>query len=88
MKIIFKQSFLKTLTKNRNKSLKDDIADAIENVELAININEIRNIKKLKGHKDFYRIKIGSYRLGLKIEKDIVYFVDIDHRKDIYKHFP
>jgi len=88
MKIIFKQSFLKTLTKNRNKSLKDDIADAIENVELAININEIRNIKKLKGYKDFYRIKIGSYRLGLKIEKDIVYFVDIDHRKDIYKHFP
>ncbi|MDZ7775735.1 MAG: hypothetical protein U5L09_09150 [Bacteroidales bacterium] len=31
---------------------------------------------------------IKDYRIGLKIEKETVYFVDIDHRKNIYRIFP
>ena len=57
-------------------------------VEAAKDILEIQNIKKLKGHRFFYRIRIGQYRVGLKIEKGTVSFAAFDHRKDIYKYFP
>ena len=88
MKVEFKKSFLKELQKLRNKGLKNSIADCIVQVESANAISQIRNIKKLAGFDDYYRVRIGDYRIGLKIEKDIVYFVVFEHRKDIYKKFP
>ncbi len=88
MRIVFKASFLKTIKKIRDKKLKSDIAKAIVNAENSKDIRGIDNLKKLKGYKDYYRIKIGENRIGLKIIDGTIYFVDIDHRKDIYKHFP
>jgi mRNA interferase RelE/StbE len=88
MKIEFKKSFLKELQKLRNKGLKNSIAECIVQVESANSSNQIRNLKKLAGFDDYYRIRIGNYRIGLKIEADIVYFVVFEHRKDIYKKFP
>ena len=46
------------------------------------------NIKKLKGnYKDLYRFRIGDYRLFYKISEDtvIVFIIDIEMRKDVYK---
>jgi mRNA interferase RelE/StbE len=88
MKVAFKAPFLKAIQKIRDKQLKSDIANIIEDVEFAPDIRSISELKKLKGYKDYYRIKIGIYRIGLKINDDTVFFVDIDHRKDVYKHFP
>lgn len=45
------------------------------------------NIKRLKGeYSDYYRYRIGDYRLFYKIEEDkvIIFIVDIKHRKDAY----
>jgi mRNA interferase RelE/StbE len=47
-----------------------------------------QNIKKLAGFDMYYRIRVGDYRIGVKLEKDIVYFVVVEHRKDVYKTFP
>jgi mRNA interferase RelE/StbE len=88
MKAIFKASFLKSIEKIKDTRLKSDIINVIENVEEAKDLRSIANLKKLKGYKNFYRIKIRSLRIGLKITYDVVYFVDLDWRKDIYKHFP
>ena len=88
MKVEFKKSFLKELQKLRNKGLKNSIADCIVQVESAQSINQIKNIKKLAGFEDYYRIRIGDYRIGVKIEEDTIYFVVFEHRKDIYKNFP
>ena len=88
MKVEFKKSFLKELKKLRNKSLKHSIAECITEVESANNISHIKNLKKLTGYDFFYRIRVGDFRIGIKIEKEVVYFVVFDHRKDIYKGFP
>ena len=88
MKAEFKKSFLKELQKLRKKGLKNSIAECIVQVESAQTINQIRNIKKLTGFDDYYRIRIGDYRIGLKIDAETVYFVVFEHRKDIYKKFP
>ena len=45
------------------------------------------NSKKLVGSKGVYRIRVGVYRIVYEIiDKElIVYVVDVEHRKDIYK---
>jgi len=71
-----------------SSQLKADIANAILNVESVDNRRQINQLKKLKGYKQYYRIRIGNYRIGIKIEADTVIFVAIDHRKNIYRIFP
>ncbi len=88
MKIEFKKSFLKEVKKIKNKKLKKSIADCIVQVESVDQITQIKNLKKLVGYDEYYRIRIGVYRIGVKIENHVVYFVVLEHRKNIYKEFP
>ena len=47
-----------------------------------------QNIKKLKGElSDYYRYRIGKYRLFYKIDSDkiIIFIIDIRKRKNSYK---
>ena len=88
MKTEFKASFLKCIHKIVDNNLKVKILECIQNVELSDNIKQINDLKKLKGHKSFYRIKLGDYRIGVKIDSEVVVFVTVAHRKDIYKLFP
>ncbi|MDZ4663277.1 MAG: type II toxin-antitoxin system RelE/ParE family toxin [Bacteroidota bacterium] len=88
MKVEFKKSFVKDLKKLKNKSLKSSIADCIVQVESASNLTHIKNLKKLAGYDIYYRIRIGDYRIGIKTESNVVYFVVYEHRRDIYKGFP
>ncbi|MEO6148829.1 MAG: type II toxin-antitoxin system RelE/ParE family toxin [Mucilaginibacter sp.] len=88
MKTEFNARFLKDIDKLKQKSVKQDVIAIIEHIELTVNITEINNLKKLKGYKIAYRIRSGDYRIGLFIENDIVEFIRISHRKDIYKVFP
>jgi mRNA interferase RelE/StbE len=88
MKSEFKASFLKAIKKIEDNQLKSEIVKTIKNVEAAENLKQILNLKKLKGYKQYYRIRIGSYRIGIKIEDNTIFFVDIDHRKNIYRIFP
>ena len=84
----FKASFLKAVKKIKDQQLKSEITDAIKEVESAEDLRQIKHLKKLKGYKHYFRIRIKDYRIGLKIENHTVYFVDIDHRKNIYRLFP
>jgi len=88
MKTEFKASFLKSVKKIKTAQLKDEVAATIIQVEEAVDITNITSLRKLKGYKEFYRIRIGDYRIGLRINGDSVCFVEIAHRKDIYKLFP
>ena len=59
-----------------------------EEVESYRSLAQIPNFKKLKGYRNFYKIRFGDYRAGLKFENNILYFERILHRKDIYKFYP
>jgi mRNA interferase RelE/StbE len=84
----FKASFVRDLKKVKDKKLKTRVREVIEAVEQARSLQEIENIKKLKGNDRYYRIRIGDYRIGLSVEKDTVTFVRFLHRKDVYRYFP
>ena len=88
MKVEFKSSFMKDLKKIKQKQLQSQIRELIEKVESSANITELENMKKLSGSDVYYRIRLGDYRTGLKIENNTVYFVRFLHRKDIYRYFP
>ena len=51
-------------------------------------MGDLPNLKKLKGAKNYFRLKLGDYRIGLTLENNIVIFVRFLDRKDIYKYFP
>ena len=87
MKTEFLKQFYKDLDK-LSESVKDDVANAIENVEAASKTTEIKNLKKMVGFKYAYRIKIKDYRIGVFIENGIIEFARVNHRKDIYNIFP
>ncbi len=85
MNIEFRKSFEKDLVKILDADLFQRIQEAIEQVENAEKLNEVSNIKKLKGDGDYYRIRLGDYRIGIKFNDGIVSFVRILHRKEIYR---
>ncbi len=89
MIVEFDSSFKKQLSKLTDASLKKKIAEIIYQVEDAKKLAEISNLKKMKGFKNFYRIKLGNYRLGFELNNNnTIYFVAFAHRKDIYNIFP
>lgn len=88
MKVQFRRSFIKDLRQVRDKALKKRVKETVELVEQTRGLQEIGNIKKLRGGDQYYRIRIGDYRLGLLLEDDTVILVRFLHRKDLYRYFP
>ncbi len=88
MNLQFKASFTKDLRKIKDKELLRRIKESLELVEQAQNLQEIQHLKKLRGGGSHYRLRVGEYRIGLIVEKDIATFVRCLSRKDIYKYFP
>lgn len=89
MKVIFDRSFYKCLDRGLPKQIAKQVIEVIEKLEHAPGVHALPNIKKLAGFKNYYRIRIGQYRLGLELEdKQTVRLIMICHRKEIYRKFP
>jgi len=88
MKVYPTKSFFRDVKKIINPALKLEIDQVIETVKEAKTIKEIPQLRKLKGYKIHYRIKVGRYRIGISIVGDMVTFWRFLPRKDFYKFFP
>ncbi|MBN1902154.1 type II toxin-antitoxin system RelE/ParE family toxin [Candidatus Sumerlaeota bacterium] len=88
MKIEYRESFRKDLKKIKDPFLFREIKKIISHAEKIANPHELKDMKKLKGGGDYFRIRIFDYRLGLKQNGDTLVFIRILHRKDIYRYFP
>lgn len=88
MKVDFRESFVKDLKAVKVKGLLKKIQEFIETIEKADWFAEVPNLKKLKGGGNYFRMRIGDYRVGLALENDRIVFVRILNRKDIYRQFP
>ncbi|MDZ4709226.1 MAG: type II toxin-antitoxin system mRNA interferase toxin, RelE/StbE family [Saprospiraceae bacterium] len=89
MIVEFDKSFSKSLDKITDRNLLSRIENAILKLESAKSVEEIANNKKLTGFTNYYRIKLGDYRMGYeRIDGRTVRLITVAHRKDIYKRFP
>ena len=88
MEVIIKKKFLKELSK-----LPNEYADVIEKfifnkLSTYNNLSEIGKVEKMTGYKNYFKIRFGDYRVGIKKENDIIIIETVKHRKEIYKYFP
>jgi len=89
VRVAFTNKFEKQLDRIRDKKLLIQIRGTIKIIIQANTIGDIPSIKKLKGFKNAYRVRSGSYRIGFLLELDgSVLIAAIDTRKDFYKGFP
>ncbi len=89
MKTEFTKSFARDLRVRRNDvNFLNRVREIIEQVESANAIIDIRNLRKLKSESNYYRIRLGNYRIEVRGQKDLVIFIRALHRKDIYRYFP
>jgi mRNA interferase RelE/StbE len=88
VKALFRASFAKDIRSIKSKDILSRIKEVVEQVEKAQSLQEITNIKKLKGGRNYYRIRVGEYRIGLVVEGNEITFVRCLDRKEIYRHFP
>jgi len=89
MELLYAKRFSKDLDSIQKESrTRKALLKAIETIKEAGSLGEIKGVKKIEGYEEFYRIRIGEYRLGIKIAKNTVELIRFLHRKDIYRRFP
>jgi mRNA interferase RelE/StbE len=88
VKALFRASFAKDIRSIKSKDILSRIKEVVEQVEKAQSFQEVTNIKKLKGGRNYYRIRVGEYRIGLAVEGNEITFVRCLNRKEIYRYFP
>ncbi len=88
MTVRIDRRFEKDTDRIKDKKLLNKVAQCIGQAMAAASLEQIPNIKRLQGFKEHYRIRIGDYRAGLRVEEGTLIFERFLSRKDIYKYFP
>jgi mRNA interferase RelE/StbE len=82
MKVQFMESFLIDLDAVTHVTVKKQIIELIDELELSRDLRDHAHFRELPGE-GFYRLKIGDYRLGCQLENDVLIFSRIVHKKFI-----
>jgi mRNA interferase RelE/StbE len=88
LRVEFRESFLRDIQKLKDRSLLPRIREAIADAEAAATIQSIPGLKRLKGGSNYFRLRIGDYRIGIVQEPKALVFVRVMHRREIYRYFP
>ncbi len=91
MEVIFKNSFIKEL-KILPKPIQLQVQDLIEKIITSKNLKDSNiDYLKLGGQKNtenYYRIRLGNYRIGCEYITPKMLLITIVKRNDMYKKFP
>ena len=89
MKVRYTKSFDKDIESVKHDTdIKQRLASLIKDLKKSANIYEIKNTKRIEGYPNYFRIKIGDFRVGFKITNNELELIRFLHRKDIYRRFP
>lgn len=88
MNVAFEASFARDLKRIKSKPLLQQVQRIIDQVKAASALSDVPNLKKMQGYETFYRVRLRDYRIGVEVVGELVIFVGILHRKDIYRYFP
>ncbi len=88
MKVGISKRCQKDIETVSDRKLAAQLYDHIEQLEKSESLEGLPNLKRMKGATDYFRLRIGNYRLGFKQENDAVVLLRFMHRKDIYRYFP
>lgn len=89
MNVEYLPKFLKDLKALKSstgfESINSLVFDEIPKFE---RLEDIKNLSKLKGFDNAYRIRVGDYRIGFFFEENTLTFARVLQRSEIYRYFP
>ena len=89
MQLLYAKRFSKDIDAIQNDSeVKKNLLETIERLKHAELLTELNGVRKMEGYSQYDRIKIGEYRLGIKLNNNVLELIRFLHRKDIYRRFP
>ena len=89
MRLRYAKRFEKDIEDVRhNPEIKRRLAAVIQNLKTIGSFRELHGIRKIEGYENYYRLRVGDYRLGIKLVIDVVELIRFLHRKEIYRRFP
>ena len=59
-----------------------------EDIQKFDTLYAVKKFEQMRGYTSYYKVRFGSYRVGVKFENDVLTFERILHRKEIYRSFP
>lgn len=89
MKVLYTRSFSNDLDKlGPAPGVRKNLSKMLKEIKEADSLAEMNGLRKIRGYDDYYRLRMGDYRLGLKLTGNSVEVIRFLHRKDIYRQFP
>ncbi|MEG4802185.1 type II toxin-antitoxin system RelE/ParE family toxin [Microcoleus sp. ARI1-B5] len=89
MEVQYREAFLKDLKQLKSSTSYQRIYElAFTTLEAMNNLEEIPNIKAMRGYNGRYRIRIGDYRMGIEVNGDVIEVMRVIHRREFYRYFP
>jgi mRNA interferase RelE/StbE len=71
-----------------NRISRSVFQDLIGQIKKADILSGISGVKRIEGYPGYFRIRIGDYRLGVKLTENQIEIIRFLHRKEIYRRFP
>jgi len=89
MKLRYTKTFSKDLDGIAyDQKLKNRLLQVLEEIRRSDSLAEMQNVRKIQGYEEYFRLRVGDYRLGMKKTKEGIEMLRLLHRKEIYKKFP
>ena len=87
MKVKYKKKFLKELSKIPSSIRLKIEFFVFKQLPEADSIHQLGLIEQMKGYPFCFKVRFGSYRIGMKNQDDTIVLEKVLHRKDIYRPF-
>lgn len=84
----YKKTFLKDLAKVHPDYRKKIESLVFEKIPASGDIFTELDIRKIQGYRGYYRIRVGTYRIGCQIQDGVLIFYRVKSREEIYGVFP
>ena len=89
MEVQYRQAFLKDMKQLKSSTSYQHIYKVAFTRLPEINtLEEISDIKPMRGYTGRYRIRIGDYRVGIEVNGDVIEVMRVLHRREFYRYFP
>jgi mRNA interferase RelE/StbE len=89
LEVQYRQAFLKDLKQLKSLTSYQRIYElAFTTLETINTLEEIPDIKAMRGYAGRYRIRIGDYRIGIEVNGDVIEVMRVLHRREFYRYFP
>ncbi|OFY75576.1 MAG: hypothetical protein A2275_19040 [Bacteroidetes bacterium RIFOXYA12_FULL_35_11] len=88
MKVEYRKKFLKELSVIPVRTRVKIEIFVFEELPETNSISELGNAEQMKGYPSYYKVRFGSYRIGIRVIDDTVILEKALHRKEIYRYFP